>query len=458
MMTMSSRDTMIRADNICKCYRIGLKEDIHTDFAVAVFEFLKSPLKNYRKHRSLYRFVDVEPNLEAGTNGNGNDVVWALRGVSFQVERGEVLGIIGKNGAGKSTLLKILSRITDPSRGRVEIRGRVASLLEVGTGFHPELTGRENVYLNGTILGMTKKEVDQRFDEIVDFSGVERFIDTPVKRYSSGMTVRLAFSVAAHLDPEVLIVDEVLAVGDAEFQKKCLGKMESVSKEGRTILFVSHNMAAVAQLCGRAILLREGRVTRDGPASQVVSEYLSSGSESHSTWSFVSTSPNGAKMQVYSARVLADNNTPCSVFDFGSPIKVEIAYDIFQPIKGLCVICQLSDSKGTVIWTSWDTDTLDWKHGQTNMPGSYVATFEDKSGSLGPDQYYLSIGSASHDERFPYYERILKFEVSDVGYRLNPGRVGIIKPILKWEVSRTDVQNEIGSKTNVVPCAAGDLY
>ena len=271
---------MIKVNEISKCYRIGMKEDIHTDFIVAVFDFLKSPLKNYRKYRSLYRFDDIDPkSADTSSNNNNSDILWALRNITFEVKRGEVIGFIGKNGAGKSTLLKILSRITCPTSGRIEIKGNVASLLEVGTGFHPELTGRENVFLNGVILGMTKKEVERKFDEIVDFSGIHRFIDTPVKRYSSGMAVRLAFSVAAHLDPEILIIDEVLAVGDAEFQKKCLGKMKNVAADGRTVLFVSHNMAAISSLCQKAILLENGRIAEFGSVEDVVSKYLQSANE-----------------------------------------------------------------------------------------------------------------------------------------------------------------------------------
>ncbi|MGB7077138.1 MAG: ABC transporter ATP-binding protein [Xanthobacteraceae bacterium] len=218
---------------------------------------------------------------------------WALRDVSFTVARGEVVGIIGRNGAGKSTLLKILSRVTEPTGGFARIRGRVASLLEVGTGFHPELTGRENIYLNGAILGMTRAEIKKKFDEIVDFSGVEKFIDTPVKRYSSGMYVRLAFAVAAHLEPEVLIVDEVLAVGDAEFQKKCLGKMRGVAKEGRTILFVSHNLGAVGNLCKRTILVQEGNIVCDGASNEVIGDYLSSVSPSPAVGNWGNRSGNG---------------------------------------------------------------------------------------------------------------------------------------------------------------------
>jgi lipopolysaccharide transport system ATP-binding protein len=256
-------ETIIKVENLSKRYRIGLKEQKADTFAQQMVNALKYPIKNFQQIRSLGKFKE-----------NQEGIHWALKDVSFEVKRGEVLGIIGKNGAGKSTLLKILSRITEPTSGRVEIDGRIAALLEVGTGFHPELTGRENIYMNGTILGMTKKEIDRKLDEIINFSGIEKFVDTPIKFYSSGMKVRLGFSVAAHLDPEILVIDEVLAVGDIEFQKKCLGKMEDVSKnQGRTVLFVSHNMGAVQNLCSRCILLRNGEIIRDGSALEAVEYY-----------------------------------------------------------------------------------------------------------------------------------------------------------------------------------------
>ena len=260
----------IQVENLTKCYRVGVKEQI-PDTALSMFiNFLKNPLTNYRKYRSLYTFNDISPYDDSIPP----DIIWALKGISFEIPWGEVVGIIGGNGAGKSTLLKILSRITCPTNGTARIRGRVSSLLEVGTGFNHELTGRENIYLNGTVLGMKKKEVDKKFDEIVDFSGVEKFIDTPVKRYSSGMLVRLAFSVAAHLDPEILLVDEVLAVGDATFQRKCLQKMESSSRKGQTVILVSHNMAAIQTLCTSAILLKHGKIISRGQAPEVVTDYL----------------------------------------------------------------------------------------------------------------------------------------------------------------------------------------
>ena len=274
MVEMKSDETVIKVTNLSKIYRIGVKEQIKDSFTATLIDFLKGPFKNYRKYRSLYRFDDMD-NETGNSVGNGNeDIIWALRDVSFNVKRGDVLGVIGENGAGKSTLLKILCKITTPTKGRAEILGRVSSLLEVGTGFHPELTGRENVYLNGTILGMSKSEIDSKFDEIIDFSGIEKFIDTPVKRYSSGMGVRLAFSVAAHLEPEILLVDEVLAVGDASFQKKCIGKMKEVAEVGRTVLFVSHNFAAVENLCTKAIRIKQGKLVQKGSPREVIDRYL----------------------------------------------------------------------------------------------------------------------------------------------------------------------------------------
>jgi lipopolysaccharide transport system ATP-binding protein len=258
--------SVIRVQDLSKRYRLGLKEKKSDTLIGQIGQALRSPWENLQKLRNLSRFGEED-----------ESVFWALKDVSFEVKAGEVLGIIGNNGAGKSTLLKILSQITEPTAGRIEIHGRVASLLEVGTGFHPELSGRENIYMNGTILGMTRKEIDRKLDEIIDFSGVEKFIDTPVKFYSSGMKVRLGFSVAAHLDPEILIIDEVLAVGDAEFQKKCLGKMEDVSKnQGRTVLFVSHHMDSVRKLCSRAVLLGNGRVSSIGAVEEIVSKYIGS--------------------------------------------------------------------------------------------------------------------------------------------------------------------------------------
>ncbi|MDB4540239.1 ABC transporter ATP-binding protein [bacterium] len=267
---------IISVENLSKAYRMGAKEEVPDTLFGAVKNIAYAPLRNLRKLQNLNT---TNAQLKPADSGDGScdtdpEILWALQNVNFEVNEGDVVGIIGRNGAGKSTLLKILSRITSPTGGKAIIKGRVSSLLEVGTGFHPELTGRENIYMNGTILGMTKREIDRKFDEIVDFSGVERFLDTPTKRYSSGMQVRLAFAVAAHLEPEVLVVDEVLAVGDLQFQRKCINKMQAISSQGRTVLFVSHNMGAIESLCTRLIGLSNHTVTIDSTVSQGLDWYL----------------------------------------------------------------------------------------------------------------------------------------------------------------------------------------
>ncbi|MBM3129903.1 MAG: ABC transporter ATP-binding protein [Chloroflexi bacterium] len=270
-------DIALRVENLSKLYKIGKAQRRHDTLRDALTDLLpRIPrINTNRKEKEKISEIRAIRGKESISNNSWQeDTIWALKDVSFDVKRGEVVGIIGRNGAGKSTLLKILSRITEPTKGRALIDGRVGSLLEVGTGFHPELTGRENIYLNGAILGMTRREIALKFDEIVAFAEIEKFLDTPVKRYSSGMYVRLAFAVAAHLEPEILLVDEVLAVGDAAFQKKCLGKMGDVAKEGRTVLFVSHNMHAVRNLCSRSILMESGRVEENGNTEAVITRYL----------------------------------------------------------------------------------------------------------------------------------------------------------------------------------------
>ncbi len=271
---------------------------------------------------------------------------WALRNVSFDVQQGEVVGIIGRNGAGKSTLLKILSRITEPTEGRVRIRGRVASLLEVGTGFHPELTGRENVYLNGAVLGMSRAEIRRKFDEIVAFAEVEKFLDTPVKYYSSGMYVRLAFAVAAHLEPEILIVDEVLAVGDAEFQKKCLGKMGEVARGGRTVLFVSHNLAAVRSLCRSGILLQKGTLASDGTIDDVTAAYMEDGELHNNSHTVMIPRPSGRSSLWMESVSLLCNGAPSPVLETGDRISFEVAFRSNQPIRRPLVGFLLRSSRG----------------------------------------------------------------------------------------------------------------
>jgi lipopolysaccharide transport system ATP-binding protein len=327
---------IISINHIGKSYRLGMKDAAPTSFREAVTEFAKAPFKRLRNLR--------EPGTEA-------DTFWALKDISFEVKRGEVVGLIGRNGAGKSTLLKILSRITEPTEGEIRMRGRVASLLEVGTGFHAELTGRENIYLNGSILGMKKSEIDRKFDEIVAFSEVEKFLDTPVKRYSSGMYVRLAFAVAAHLEPEILIVDEVLAVGDAEFQKKCLGKMQEVAQgHGRTVLFVSHNMAAVQKLCTRGVLLRKGRMVMDGKTDDVVKEYLSylsSGSETAFTDN-PERSGSGA-MRLTGGRILDENGQPARSLVAGRPATIELDYENVTGVRRADIFMTILNHLGTPV-------------------------------------------------------------------------------------------------------------
>ena len=317
---MTTDRLAIKVDNLGKAYRIGMKEQKHETLIGATMAALTAPLKNYKRINNLKKLQG---------HNESPEIFWANRNISFEVQKGEVLGIIGKNGAGKSTLLKLLSRITQPTEGRIEIHGKVASLLEVGTGFNPELTGAENIYLNGTILGLTKKEIDARYSDIIEFSGIEKFIETPVKRYSSGMKVRLAFAVAAHLNPEILIIDEVLAVGDAEFQKKCLGKMQEVAgKSGRTVLFVSHDMAAVKKLCTRAILIEAGKITKEGTPNQVVDFYLQNANGSalnNLSLSAVKRKGSG-KFTLTHLHFLNSRMEPVNVLETGMDLNIRIAY------------------------------------------------------------------------------------------------------------------------------------
>ncbi|MCA9136340.1 MAG: ATP-binding cassette domain-containing protein [Planctomycetales bacterium] len=332
---------LISVQGLSKAYRIGLKDEIPDTFMGAMTDWMKAPMRNWKRLRQLNTFhKEVASAYSASASGAGEnspydgglsteiatDIVWALKDISFDVNEGEVVGIIGHNGAGKSTLLKVLSRITDPTQGRAVIRGRVSSLLEVGTGFHAELTGRENVYMNGTILGMTKREIDSKFDAIVEFSGVSKFLDTPVKRYSSGMKVRLAFAVAAHLDPEILIIDEVLAVGDAGFQRKCIGKMQDVAESGRTVLFVSHNAVALRNLCHRGILLRGGKSVMDGPLTDVLDHYLSDLSSLAQDQDLERRSDRDGKGDVRLRRIdfLDGRGMQASTFATGQPMTLSI--------------------------------------------------------------------------------------------------------------------------------------
>jgi homopolymeric O-antigen transport system ATP-binding protein len=367
--------------------------------------------------------------------------IWALQDVSFEVGAGEVVGIVGANGAGKSTLLKILSRITWPTTGSVDLWGRVGSLLEVGTGFHPELTGRDNVFLNGAILGMRRDEIARRFDAIVDFSGIERFLDTPVKRYSSGMYVRLAFAVAAHLEPDILIVDEVLAVGDAEFQRKCLGKMESVVREGRTVLFVSHNMAAVKALCSRAILLRAGRVVCDGKVDDVVETYLQSGRAAAENTIVPDDAARSGTGEARIRRVsLVDRgDRPLRDVHLGQPFRVLLGLDVARPVEGLLAGVSISTLEGTPVASSFSTDG--GKQPWTLGAGRHSIVV-DLDTTLLPRKYSLDVFVTRLDGReIDFVTRVIDFDAlpfAQTGTDTYPWVTvrGFVRPPASWQVYR----------------------
>jgi lipopolysaccharide transport system ATP-binding protein len=374
-----------------------------------------------------------------GTKPPAKEEFWALKDVSFSIDKGEAVGIIGKNGAGKSTLLKILSRITEPTTGRINIYGRVASLLEVGTGFHPELTGRENIFLNGAVLGMSRAEIRQRFDEIIEFSGAEKFLDTPVKRYSTGMYLRLAFAVAAHLEPEILIVDEVLAVGDAEFQKKCLGKMEQVTKgEGRTVLFVSHNMGAINSLCNRAILLSNGKVTCDAPTQECVQQYLSESSKQDHRLKYIA--PGISTEPVFIKEITLEGPTDFgnSLFDVDSRLKLLIRLCVKEPITGTTPYFDLKYN-GTILYRSFASD-CDQDILKVIEPGDYIFSSVLHS-PLKKGQYSIDVRLNKIGVKF--YEEItevISFETGELSDDLQnksyshkrPGVVGFNK---EWQVT-----------------------
>ncbi|MDH5738842.1 MAG: ABC transporter ATP-binding protein [Nitrospira sp.] len=420
-------DIAIRVEGIGKQYRMGKAEKYKT---------LRDTLASgfTAPFRAVGRLLGGGEANEAGLD----EQFWALKEVSFEVKQGEVIGVIGGNGAGKSTLLKILSRITEPTTGFAEIHGRVGSLLEVGTGFHPELTGRENTYLNGAILGMTRKEIAKKFDEIVAFSEVDKFIDTPVKHYSSGMYLRLAFAVAAHLEPEILIIDEVLAVGDAGFQRKCLGKMGAVAKEGRTVLFVSHNMGAITQLCETAVQLEKGKLKRSGTATEVVDAYLSSvvGTELKSSWLPETAESNDSEVRFRSARLLSGDERPVSVTNFNQSLLVEITYEVKCPIRNLSVTCQIYDSMNHLVFESMDTDMPEW-NGRVREPDVYRATAKTPPCLLKPGRYQVSFSAFIEGVRvITRLNRVLAFDVTGIGCTLQPKRSGIVSPVIDWKIRR----------------------
>jgi lipopolysaccharide transport system ATP-binding protein len=375
------KDKVIVVEELGKSYLVGHRSSKREQYT-ALRDVIVREVRNFaRKSFDFARGRQI-------VQGDEIEEFWALRNVSFEVEKGEVLGIIGRNGAGKSTLLKILSRITEPTEGRVVMRGRVGSLLEVGTGFHPELSGRENIYMNGAILGMTQREIRRKFDEIVSFAGVERFLDTPVKRYSSGMYVRLAFAVAAHLEPEILVVDEVLAVGDAEFQKKCLGKMSEVAGQGRTVLFVSHNMGAVRSLCSRAIAIADGSVIADAPVGDAVNVYLRSSAAkltdiSERSWRGAEM-PGNESVQVQKFRVTKLDDSPTGEIGANEAFRLNVEYRQTDPIRGVRINIQLVTQLGEIAFTTSDHSA---RNESTSGAGVYTTTCEIPGKILNVGRY-----------------------------------------------------------------------
>jgi lipopolysaccharide transport system ATP-binding protein len=412
---------IIRVEGLSKQYRIGGQQAAYGTLRDVLAGAFKNPLSRTRN----------------GEQANG-DTIWALKDIDFEIMPGEVVGLIGRNGAGKSTLLKILSRITEPTTGRVELRGRIASLLEVGTGFHPELTGRENVYLNGAILGMSRSEMNRKFDEIVAFSEIEKFINTAVKYYSSGMYVRLAFAVAAHLEPEILVVDEVLAVGDMAFQQKCLGKMRDVTQEGHTVLLVSHSMSTVARLCEKSMWLDQGQIKLFGPTKEAVDKYMSA--QDVLSGEFIrEDNPSPQQVSVTGARLRRANGKVSSILDAEEGFTVEIDYTV---------------SKETFAWVGFLVRTVDWLDVlsatdgdvdayavELRQPGNYtsVCTVPGKLFNAGRFSLtvYAARTAAGKVEIFDFLEQVLTFDIENscgVGSYMPPRRRGVISPKLDWDL------------------------
>lgn len=431
---------IIRVENLSKRYRIGL------------------PPQKSEGRKAFFQKLGKSFGYLASTmrEATEQEILWALKDVSFEVTQGEVVGLVGRNGAGKSTLLKILSRITEPTEGRAFINGRVGSLLEVGTGFHPELTGRENIYMNGAVLGMRRAEINSKFDEIAAFSGVEKFLDTPVKRYSSGMSVRLAFSVAAHLQPEVLLVDEVLAVGDAAFQKKCLGKMGDVAAEGRTILFVSHNMVALQNLCSRAIWLQDGQKVVDGPASDVVISYLQAANPGvrEQFWDEMERAPGNDFVRLRRLSVRPANGSPEEAITMETPFVIEVEFwnltsDLFLDVR-------------LFLYTEYDVVALgsdtsyepEW-HGRQFPVGLFRSECVIPGNWLNSDSYRVGVEIVKDGRRkvFVQENNWLSFDIAELGERGGTwyGKErGIFRPRLEW---KTELVNEGIDEENLLPIA-----
>ena len=418
----------VEVDHIGKRYRIGAAPQQYTTLRETVTGFLKNP--GSRLHAKM----------------NDSNSFWALKDVSFNVEEGKAIGIIGRNGAGKSTLLKILSRVTEPTEGTALIHGRVGSLLEVGTGFHPELTGRENIFLNGAILGMKHAEIEKKLDEIIAFSEVDKFVDTPVKRYSSGMYLRLAFAVAAHLDPEILVVDEVLAVGDAEFQRKCLGKMSDVANQGRTVLFVSHNMSAIMRLTQQTVVLEHGRVVMQAPTAEAVDYYLSSGfsQEGQREWHEDELVKDPAPFHPLRIRVLSSAGYVSDTIRSTESFDVEFEYKLDEDINGLRVGLYILSTRGEFVLTSFDVDDPEaFEKYSTRKAGTYVSRCRIPADFLNEGRFVIGVNASIFKiKTFFHDEQALVFNVNGTGA---PGtqwpepRTGLIRPRLNWDIVSKEV-------------------
>ena len=463
-------DIVIRVENLSKQYKIGARQNRHDSLRDHLTESFRSLFRR-RGRRSPQ---SAERLALSALQPSPDGYIWALKDVSFEVRQGEVVGIIGRNGAGKSTLLKVLSRITMPTSGFADIYGLVGSLLEVGTGFHGELTGRENTYLNGAILGMKKVEIDRKFDEIVDFSGVEKFLDTPVKHYSTGMHVRLAFAVAAHLEPDILIVDEVLAVGDARFQKKCLNKMQDVGQQGRTVVFVSHNMQAITRLCKRTVVLDEGKVIADGPSAKTVSAYLNSGlgTTAAREWPDPAKAPAGEVARLRAVRVKTVDGRITDAMDIRQPIGVEMEYEVLKPGYVLGLYYDFFNEEGLCIFSTNDVDPS-WRQ-RPRPKGRWVSRVLIPGNLLAEGTHFVAAGVLALNPTVLQFEErdAVAFQVIDSldGDSARgdwAGKVdGVVRPLLPWttqfnsDSSTVDVTGDslgLGSADNHESCeqAAG---
>jgi lipopolysaccharide transport system ATP-binding protein len=430
--------TAISVKNLSKRYRIGAAQakfrygmlrDVFVDSLMAPIRYAKS--------------LTTRSNNSQRTNEK--NFIWALKDISFDLEEGRVLGIVGRNGAGKSTLLKVLSRVTEPTEGTVSVRGRVGSLLEVGTGFHPELTGRENIYMNGAILGMKRLEIDKKFDEMVEFSEVAQFIDTPVKRYSSGMYLRLAFAVAAHLEPEILIIDEVLAVGDAAFQKKCLGKMNEVAKHGRTILFVSHDLTAVNALCNRTLLLHEGAMVMDGPTAEVTAHYLDKANQLYSaiTWADFDYSKT-AEVNLRSASISQRGNETRAI-DCRAPFTLSFEYESRVALPNARFFILIRNARGDVVFGTSDYDAPP-KEISERRAGRFISQVTVPAELLKAGVYYGTVGADIKNERVIFAaDDVFDFEVFESGddtLAERHKRAGLIAPVLPWRTTEVNLHGD----------------